>query len=149
MYFVLANCTHFLPWETYDVSRSVSQISQRTRQYPTMCHFVTEMCTCAHFCYKVVYWGIWDWCIVRFVRMLCREYFSDRFMKGTVLWNDGVVWYSTSFIIKLYGDISISHVCGFTFVCVWNANKTNQKNIRTLNSLLQKVLAYQYHIESD
>ena len=26
--------------------------------------------TCAHFCYKMVYWGIWDWCIVGFARQV-------------------------------------------------------------------------------
>ena len=31
-------------------------------KYPTMNHFVTEMCT--YFCYKMMHWGIWDWCIV-------------------------------------------------------------------------------------
>ena len=30
-----------------------------TYPYPTMHHFVTEMCTCAHFCYK--------WCIVGYL----------------------------------------------------------------------------------
>ena len=37
-------------------------------KYPTMHHFVTEMCTCvhtcAHFCYKMVHCGIWDKCTV-------------------------------------------------------------------------------------
>ena len=28
--------------------------------YPTMHLFVTEMCTCAHFCYKMVHCGIYD-----------------------------------------------------------------------------------------
>ena len=39
--------------------------------YPTMHHFVTEMCTCAHFCHKMVHCGIsyvllhsWDGSIV-------------------------------------------------------------------------------------
>ena len=35
--------------------------------YPTMDCFVTEICTCAHFCYKMVHCGIWDWCIVGFL----------------------------------------------------------------------------------
>ena len=54
-----------------------------TDKYPTMHHFVTEMhtflspithdfvsemCMCAHFCYKVVHCWMWDWCIVGFVR---------------------------------------------------------------------------------
>ena len=36
--------------------------------YPIMHHFVTEICMCAHFCYKMVHCGIWDWCIVGYVR---------------------------------------------------------------------------------
>ena len=38
--------------------------------YPTMRYFVTEMCmcTCAHFCYKMVHCKIWHPCIVGFVR---------------------------------------------------------------------------------
>ena len=36
--------------------------------YPTMHHFVTEMCIHAHFCYKVVHCGIFVWCIVGSVR---------------------------------------------------------------------------------
>ena len=30
--------------------------------YPIMYNFVTEMCTCAHFCYKMVHCGISVWC---------------------------------------------------------------------------------------
>ena len=36
--------------------------------YPTMHHFVTEMCTRAHFCYKILHCGIWHRCILGFVR---------------------------------------------------------------------------------
>ena len=42
---------------------------------PTMHHstshnapFGTEMCMCAHFCYKMVHYGIFVWCIMGFVR---------------------------------------------------------------------------------
>ena len=54
-------------------SRPISQIPQCIK-YPTMHHFITKMCTrvhisvtCAYFCFKMVYCGIWDWCIVGFV----------------------------------------------------------------------------------
>ena len=33
---------------------------------PTMHYFLTEMCTHAHFCYKVKHCGISEWCIVGF-----------------------------------------------------------------------------------
>ena len=36
--------------------------------YPTPHHFVIEICTRAHFCYKVVHYEIFVWCIVGFVR---------------------------------------------------------------------------------
>ena len=36
--------------------------------YPTMHHFATEMCTCAHFCYKMVLCGIFVWWNMEFVR---------------------------------------------------------------------------------
>ena len=38
--------------------------------YPIMQHFVTEMCTHAHFCYKMLYCGICDGCIVGFVQQV-------------------------------------------------------------------------------
>ena len=46
--------------------RAVAQILQ----YPTMQHYVAEMCTymCARFCFKMVHCGIFHWCIVRYVR---------------------------------------------------------------------------------
>ena len=40
-------------------------------KYPTMLHFITEMCTRAHFCYKMVHCGIWGWCIVGFSQKIC------------------------------------------------------------------------------
>ena len=38
--------------------------------YPTMHHFVTDVHICAHFCYKMVHCGVFDWCIVRFVTLV-------------------------------------------------------------------------------
>ena len=32
--------------------------------------------TCAHFCYKMVHLGIWDWCIVGFVRLVLLPSFN-------------------------------------------------------------------------
>ena len=45
-----------------------AQIPQCIEKYPTMHHFVTEMCTFAHVCYKMVHCGLWDWCTVEFLR---------------------------------------------------------------------------------
>ena len=36
--------------------------------FPTMHHFVTDMCTHAHFCYKSLHCGIWEQCIVGLVQ---------------------------------------------------------------------------------
>ena len=54
--------------------------------YPTMYHFVTEMYTCAHFCYKMVHCGIFVWCIVGFVRLV---YFTA-IAQATILYNEFV-----------------------------------------------------------
>ena len=35
-----------------------------------MQHFVTEMCTRAHFCYKMVHCGIWDWFVMGYVKQV-------------------------------------------------------------------------------
>ena len=39
-------------------------------KYPTVHRFVTEMCTCAHFCYKMVHCGISYWCLVGVVQQV-------------------------------------------------------------------------------
>ena len=44
-----------------------------TDKYPTMHHFVKEMCKCMHILQNCA-WGIWDWCIVEFVRQV--NYFN-------------------------------------------------------------------------
>ena len=55
-------------------NRTISQISQCTKRishYAPFCN--RNVHTCAHFCYKVVNCGIWDWCIVECVRQVhCR-----------------------------------------------------------------------------
>ena len=40
----------------------MSHITGISDNYPTMHHFVTEICTDC--CYKMVHCGIWDWCVV-------------------------------------------------------------------------------------
>ena len=52
-------------------NRPTSQILQCTKRishYAPFCN--RNVHTCAHFCYKVVNCGIWDWCIVEFVRQV-------------------------------------------------------------------------------
>ena len=51
-----------------------------------MHHFVTEMCTRAHFCYKMVHRGIWGRFTVRFVRLvywkgILRHYWTEEKLK--------------------------------------------------------------------
>ena len=48
---------HQICHRKHRVNRPISQIPQCIK-YPTMHHFVTEMCT------RVVHCEIWDWCIV-------------------------------------------------------------------------------------
>ena len=40
--------------------------------YPTMHHFVTEMCTQVHIAVttEMMHCGIWDWCIMGFVNLV-------------------------------------------------------------------------------
>ena len=52
-----------------DLNRPMSQILQCIRQIShntTYCN--RNVHTCAHFCYEMVYCGIWYWCFVVFVR---------------------------------------------------------------------------------
>ena len=70
--------------------------------YPIMHHFVTEMCMCAHFCYKMVHCGIFDVCIVGFMRwvywhVICfteleRLHFICRNSQGNNVYNHICVW---------------------------------------------------------
>ena len=39
--------------------------------YPTMRHFVTEKCTCAHLCCGMLFSGMLLWCTVGFVSWVC------------------------------------------------------------------------------
>ena len=52
--------------------RPKSQIEQCNRQIShnaPVCN--RNVHTCAHFCYKMVHCGIWDWCIMEFVQQVC------------------------------------------------------------------------------
>ena len=50
-------------------NRSISQISQCIRQISHNTSFCNRnVHICAHFCYKILHCGIWDCCIVGFVR---------------------------------------------------------------------------------
>ena len=54
------------------VNRPIAQIPQCTcpiSHNTPICNKNVRM-GCAHFCYKMVHCGIWDWCIVWFVRWL-------------------------------------------------------------------------------
>ena len=53
--------------------------------YPTMHQFVTE---CAHFCYKMVHCGIWEWCIVEFVQQVyCVPVLYHHILVPILCWN--------------------------------------------------------------
>ena len=73
MYFVSLKC-HLCSKYAIDPSHKSHNASDK---YPTMHHIVTEMCTRAHFCYKMVHCGIWDCWIVGFVILVqcCIQYY--------------------------------------------------------------------------
>ena len=60
-------------WQAFKINQLTNQspidLSHKSPvPYPTMHHFVTGMCMCAHICYKMVHCGILFWCIMEFVR---------------------------------------------------------------------------------
>ena len=68
MSYDVSNCGYFvenlLHHETA-LYRQISQIPQCIRQISHNAPFCNRnVHLCAHFCYKVVHYGIWDWCIV-------------------------------------------------------------------------------------
>ena len=60
------------------LSKPVSGIPQCTSRYPTMHHFVTEMCMCAHFCYKMVL------CVIssKYIMGMICEWFENVFVQS-------------------------------------------------------------------
>ena len=59
-------------WKHSPVSLTIIHVKNHKshnapNKYPAIHHFVTEMCMCAHFCYKVVHCGIRNLCIVGFM----------------------------------------------------------------------------------
>ena len=52
--------------------------------YPTMQHFVAELCTCVHFCYKMLHCGIFVWCIVGFVRWVYWSWLAGNLLKHNI-----------------------------------------------------------------
>ena len=72
--------------------------------YPKIHHFITEICTSAHFSYMAVHCGIVAWCIVRFVRCV-----YIRACKGLVWWCLYVQWLS----MMTSSDGNIFHVTGY------------------------------------
>ena len=58
-----------------------------TERYPTMHHFVTEICTRAQFCHNIMaHCGIWARFIVGFVRQVYCYMFSCSCSKGNWCW---------------------------------------------------------------
>ena len=78
------------PSQAIDPSHKSHNASDR---YPTMYHFVTEMCTRAHFCYKMVHCGIWDWRIVGFVQQV--HWLSSKLLSN--LFSCFVILYTVSY----------------------------------------------------
>ena len=66
-YLLQGRCCHPVTMDHIDPSHKSHNASNK---YPTMHHFLTEMCTHAHFCYKMVHCWIWDRSIVGFMRLV-------------------------------------------------------------------------------
>ena len=63
----------------YHNNEPISQIQQRIRQMSHNTPFCNRnVHTCAHFCYKMVHCGLWNWCIVGFVQQV--------YSAGTLSW---------------------------------------------------------------
>ena len=102
-------------------------------KYPKTHHCVTEMCTRAHFGYKVVHSAIWYSCIVRFVRLvycnmsnICIHVLnififpqSGEVTKTIVplLWGDStwhIIYTSWQVILRYYsGELDKLHTCKY------------------------------------
>ena len=77
-------------------NRPISQIPKCIRQISHNALFCNRnMHRCAHFCYKMVPCGIWDWCIVGFVWQVCCSNVKE-------------------FLLNI--QLSASHICGTNFV---------------------------------
>ena len=72
-----------------DANRPISQIPQCIRQISHNVPFCSRnVHTCAHFCYKMMHHGIWDWGIMGFVRgaYLCHYWCRNKLL----LWQPAV-----------------------------------------------------------
>ena len=91
-------------------------------QYPTMLHFRTDMCMCAHHCCNKMYCGIFVWCIVGFVRWVyccmgtegLEEYQNDPLLTH---W-DRVTHLCVSKLTSIASDIGLSP--GRRQAIIWN-----------------------------
>ena len=63
-------CKHAIMWQKWTWIEPSLQSHNALHKYPTMHHFVTQMCTHAHFCYKMMHCGIRNWCTVGSVTLI-------------------------------------------------------------------------------
>ena len=112
-----------------------------------MYHFVTEMCRCAHFCYKMEHCGIWDWCIVGFAQrvysswlnhsQICLIFVNPQYKKwnyfSCLYHNDPKQFYhsliriyATGFSINAWRSLISFFISGFSIVShIANALRLN------------------------
>ena len=73
----IISCLSVWLWWTYLTNPTIHQISHDAPFCNRNVH------TCAHFCYKVMHCGLWDWCIVGFVQQIyCKS-----------IWAAGTWWH--------------------------------------------------------
>ena len=97
-------------------NRPISQIPQCISQISHNAPFCNRnVHTCAHFCYKMVHCGIWDWCIVGFVQQV---YCCPR------------VWH------RIYSDCSLIALRKYSqhLVSLWLGVQTDTVTVRPGNS---------------
>ena len=63
-------CKHAIMWQKWAWIEPSLQSHNALHKYPTMHHFLTDVCTHAHFCYKMVHCGIRNWCTLGSVTLV-------------------------------------------------------------------------------
>ena len=80
----------------------------------------------AHFCYKLVHYGTWDWCIVGFVRWICS--FGQTFRSPSLVnWLTGLLTTCSKFTMTpkipcLFTQLIIYHLCYSTICAMFSVS---------------------------
>ena len=121
--------------KSLSVSRPTVQIPQCIRQISHNVPFCNRnVHTCAHFCYKMVHCGIWDWCIMGFVKQIFRA--AKCYWSAVVCYGNHL--FVTDIFIIFGQNTEICHNLAIVFAQkLWNLCKSGQ-NYRNLYNLSLK-----------